>query len=260
MTLTLDAVGAPRVGLLYWLSGFRTMLRWQLASLRLWAPTAAAVEALSGIGMVMGFGLLVPHLTIRAALFLTTGSAVVSMVLIGLIMGTQLVAQQKNERTYEYLLSLPVPRSAAALSWYAVVVIVGVPGALATLAVGAWRFGLSFSASPSIVAAVLITIFTATMLGYAVAHAISKPMVTIILSQVFIFLAFGFAPINFPPDQMPHWLAEANRWLPFLPMANVVRSGLTHGLATHVAQSYCVLTAWAAGSSGLAFLALGRRR
>jgi len=258
--MTAALVVVPRGGARYWLSGFRAMLRWQLTSLRLWAPLAASVEALSGIGMVVGMGLLVPHLTTRGALYLTTGSAVVTMFVIGLILGPQLVAQQKADHTDEFLLALPVPRSAAALGWYAVVLIVGLPGAIATLLAGVWRFGLSLTVSPAVVPAVLLAVFTATMLGYAVAHAISQPMVTVILTQVFIFLAFGYAPINFPADQMPYWLAEANRWLPFLPMATVVRAGLTTGLATHVAESYCVLGAWAAGAACLAALVLGRRR
>ena len=181
----------PRGGLGYWLSGFGAMLRWQLASLRIWAPTALAVEALSGIGMVVGFGLLVPNISQRGAVYLTTGSAVVVTIVIGLIMGPQLVAQQKASHTYDYLLALPVPRTAAALSWYAVVLLVGLPGAIATLLVGAWYFGFSLSVSPSVVPAVLLAVFTATMLGYSLAHAIREPMVTMILSEVFIFFAFG---------------------------------------------------------------------
>lgn len=258
--MTAAVVLAPRGGVGYWLGGFRAMLRWQLTSLRIWAPVAASIEALSGVGMIVGIGLLVPHLPTRGALYLTTGSAVVTLILIGLILGPQLVAQQKADHTYEYLLALPLPRSAAALSWCAVVLIVGLPGAVATLLAGMWRFGLSLTVSASVVPAVLLAIFTATMLGYAVAHAISQPMITIILSEVFIFFAFGYAPVNFPADQMPHWLAEANLWLPFLPMATVVRDGLTTGVVTHVGQSYCVLTAWAIASAGLAALAVGRRR
>ena len=257
---SVPVVHVPRRGAPYWVRGFGVMLRWQLAGLRLWATVTISVEILSGVGMVYGMGLLVPDIPERAALYVTTGSAVVTTIVVGLILGPQLVAQQKAEHTYDYLLSMPVRRSATALSWYVVVVLVGFPGAVAALVAGSVRFEVPLHVTAVVVPAWLLAIFTATMLGYAVAHAISIPMVTIILSQVFVFLAFGYAPINFPADQMPHWLAETNRFLPFLPMATVVRDGLTRGLATHVAFSYCVLSAWAAGACAVAGFALGRRR
>lgn len=246
-------------GLRYWLRGYRSMLRWHVASMRLWAATTIAVELLAGCGMVLGIGLLVPHISDRAALYGTTGSAVVTLLLVGLIIGPQFIAQQKTDRTYEYLLGLPVQRSAAAIAWYTVVLAISLPGAAAAIVVGVLRYDLSLSISPQIVPAVLLTVFTATMIGYALAHAIEQPMVTVILTQLFIFLAFGYAPINFPADQMPDWLVQVNRLLPFLPMAEVIRAGLTDGLATRVAESYAVLTAWACIAGALATYVLGRR-
>lgn len=258
--IPLRDAAAPQHGVGYWVRGYRAMLRWHLASLRLWAATAVAVEILAGVGMVFGIGLLVPHISTRGALYGTTGSAVVTMLLIGMILGPQLIAEQKMNGTYEYLLTLPAPRSAQALAWYTVTLVVGLPAAVATLVVGTLRYDISLAVSPRIVVAVLLGVFTATMLGYALAHAIAKPMFTILLSELFIFLAMGYAPINFPADQMPRWLVDINQALPFLPFATTVRDGLTHGLVTGVLTSYLVLGAWALASISLALLALGRRR
>lgn len=256
---TLSSPATPRHGLRHWLGGYRSMVRWHLLSLRLWAPAAAAIELLAGVGMVYGIGLLVPHISSRAALYGTTGAAVVTMVLLGLILGPQLVAQQKMNGTYEYLLTMPVPRSAAALAWYTVTLVIGLPAAAATLAAGIVRYGITLSPAPQLTVAVLLSVFTATMLGYAVAHAVSQPMVTIIVSQLAIFFVFGYAPINFPPTQMPVWLVQINRGLPFLPMAITVRDALTRGLVSDVGLSYLVLCCWALASILLALLAIGRR-
>ena len=144
----------PRRGAAHWLHGYLAMLRWHLASLRLWAPMALAFEILAGVGIVFGVGLLIPHISPRAALYATTGAAVMALLLIGLIVGPQLVAQQKTEGTYEYLLTLPAPRTAAALAWYTVALLIGLPAAVLTLVAGVLRYGVSLSLSPELVPAV----------------------------------------------------------------------------------------------------------
>lgn len=257
---SLAAYAEPRDGVSWWLHGYAAMVRWHLVSLRLWAATATAIEILSGVGMVYGIGLLAPHLSTRGMLYATTGPAIVALILLGLIFGPQLVAQEKMAGRYEYMLTMPVPRSAAALAWYTVTLLIGLPAAAVTIAAGMVRFGISLSPSAQLIPALLLGTFAITMAGYALAHAISKPMATILITQVLVFVAFGYAPINFPSSQMPHWLIDINRALPFLPIANVVRAGLTRGLATDVGVSYLVLAAWAIGSGWLAVLALGRRR
>jgi len=236
------------------------MVRWHLVSLRLWAATATAIEILSGVGMVYGIGLLAAHLSTRGQLYATTGPAIVALILLGLILGPQLVAQEKMAGRYEYILTMPVPRSAAMLAWYTVTLLIGLPAFAVTLAAGVARFGISLTPSLQLAPALLLATFAITMLGYALAHAVSRPMVTILVTQVLVFVAFGYAPINFPTAQMPQWLVEVNRALPFLPMASAIRAGLTHGLASDVGVSYLVLVGWAATSAALALWALGRRR
>jgi ABC-2 type transport system permease protein len=235
------------------------MLRWELTSLRLWLPVEGAIVILSGTGLVLGIGLFVPHLPVRYALYVTTGSAVVTLIVIGLIFSPQLIAQQKLAGTYQYLLSLPGPRSAAVLAWCSVTLMIGIPGACVALLVGMLRYGLTFTISPSIVPAVLLTALTGAMLGYAIGHAINRPMVTVMVSELFIFVAFGFAPVNFPATQMPAWLARLNLWLPFEPMATVVRAGLTTGLVTRVAMSWVVLSAWGLVACAAATAVIRRR-
>ena len=107
--------------------------------------------------------------------------------------------------------------------------------------------------------AVLLTLFTGTMIGYALAHALGNPLLIGAITQLTIFLVIGFSPINFPADQLPGWLASLHHWLPLAPMADTVRAALTVGVVENVTRSYLVLGAWAAAATGTTALILGRR-
>jgi ABC-2 type transport system permease protein len=181
------------------------------------------------------------------------------LITIGLVLGPQLIAQQKAEQTYDFLWSLPVPRTTAALAWVTTNLILGLPGMAVALAVALWRYDLDLHFSPMVVPAVLLTLFTGTMIGYALAHALGNPMLIGAITQLLIFIIIGFSPINFPADQLPGWLVALHRWLPLAPMADTVRAGLTVGVVQGVARSYLVLGAWAAASVAVTAAVLGRR-
>jgi ABC-2 type transport system permease protein len=234
------------------------MLRWELASLRLLLPVTAAVQVLAGAGLVLGIGLLrdVPP---RDALFLSGGAAVITLAVVGLVFAPQIIAQQKSAGTYEYLRSLPVPRTAAAVAWATTTFLCGVPGAVAAVAVAAWRYHVSFHFGWAAVPAVLMTSTTATLIGYAMGHAIRNVSVTLALSQVMIFMLMGFSPVYFPAERLPRWLDRANDFLPFEPMANVIRGALTPAVAGATGWSYVVLAAWMVGGLAVSAAVLGRR-
>ena len=248
-----------RGGLEYWWRSYRMMLRWEMTSLRLVLPVTIMVQILSGAGFVLALGIFFGQVPPRAALFVSTGVLVLTLVTIGLVLGPQLIAQQKAEQTYEFLWSLPVPRTTAALAWVTTNLILGLPGMAVALGVALLRYDLDLHVSPAIVPAVLLTLFTGTMIGYAMAHALGNPMLIAALTQLLIFIILGFSPINFPAEQLPDWLAALHRWLPLAPMADTVRAGLTVGVVEDVTRSYLVLGGWAAASVGVTAAVLGRR-
>ena len=108
--------------------------------------------------------------------------------------------------------------------------------------------------------AVGLTLLTGTLIGYALAHAIPKPDITQLISQLLIFVIFGFSPISYPIENLPAWLATVNEYLPFYPMANVVRDSLTNGIVSEVGRSYVILGAWASGAAVVAGWVLRRRK
>jgi ABC-2 type transport system permease protein len=235
------------------------MVRWHLASLRIWLLTLTAVQILSGVGFVLGISLFFARIPTSAALFVSTGVPVINLLMVGLILGPQLVAQQKLNGSYEYVRSLPLSRSVTGAAWYTVCLIGGVPAMLISLGVAELRYGLPLHITAMVIPAALLTAFTGTMLGYALAHAIANPMATQLITQMLVFAIFGFAPILFPLSQMPAWLADLNWWFPFRHMAVVMRAALTSTPDAAVGTGYLVLGVWAAVCGGLAGHALGRR-
>lgn len=249
-----------RAGVVHWLASYRAMLRWQVTDMRLLLPLTILVQLLSGVGLVLGFGLLLADIPARIALFLATGAVVVTLVLVGVVLGPQLIAQQKSAGSYDFMWSLPVPRSATSAAWVTVNLLIALPGMAGALLAAMWRFDVTFSVSMMVIPAVGLTLLTGVLLGYAMAHSIPKPELTQLISQLLIFVIFGFSPISYPIENLPGWLATVNEYLPFYPMANVVRDSLTEGIVTDVGRSYLILAVWAVGSAVLSAAVLRRRK
>lgn len=260
MTITGSGVTTTvRKGLDHWVQSYLMMTRWELGSLRILMPLIVAMQVVIGGGFALGIGLFFDQIPERNAVFLSTGVAVVTLITVGLVLGPQLIGSRKTADTYDFMWSLPVPRTTQTAAWTTVNSVIAVPGMLAALVIANWRYDLALRISPSIIPAVLLTIVTATMVGYAFAHAIRKPMVTQLITQLLIFFILGFAPINFPPENLPGWLASLNEWLPFHHMAVVMRAGLTEGLVSDVGRSYGVLGAYTLASAAVAAWVIGRR-
>jgi ABC-2 type transport system permease protein len=249
-----------RSGPAYWRDSYRVLTRWELASMRQFLPVIVAVQVLAGVGLVLGFGLFLPTaMPPRSVLYVSTGVPVFNLYLIGLILMPQIVGQQRIADTYDFSRSLPVPRGVGLASWFTVTVLAGVPALAASLLAARLRYGFHPQLSTALVPAVALVALTATAIGAVMAHAISRPMVTMTLTQVLNFVAIGFSPVAFPAEQLPGWLAAANHVLPFESMAVVMRSALSGAEVDGVVRAYVVLSAWSVACVMLAVRALGRR-
>lgn len=242
-----------------WLRSYRLMVTWELRSLRMVLPLAFVVQVMISSGLVLGLGFLVNDMTGTQAQYLAVGVTVISMITLGMVMAPQLIAAQKQSGAYEYLLSLPIARTTLVAAGLTVHSLIALPGAVVALLVAWWRYDIALTVSPLVVPAVVLTLVTAASVGFAVAHAISNPMVTSLVTNVLIFVILFYAPINFPPERLPGWLAGLHHVLPFGHSANLMRAGLTDGLATHVGSSFAILSVWAVASWTVTAWVVGRR-
>ena len=257
--MTAATIPARRAGPGHWLQAFGHLTRWQVTRLRRLLPMTMVVQVLSTTGIVVGMGLLYGDMPDERVLYLTTGAVTISLITVGLVMGPQILAQERISGSAEYMQSLPVPRSAATMGWMVLNLATIVPGIISALLAAALWYDVDLSVSWRVLPAVGIVTFAATMVGVAYAYAIPNPRTVNAVAQLLVFAVFGFSPIAYPADQLPDWLAGIHRWLPFESMAVVIRDSLTDGLATDVGRSYVVLGIWTVAAVALATLSLGRR-
>lgn len=254
------AIGAPRrSGIGHWMRSYAVMTRWNVVRLRLAIPIIAVVQAFTGAGMVLGISLLFADIAPDQVLFLGTGAVVISLVTVGLVMGPQMIAEQRLVGSYDWFASLPIPRSASAAAWTTLTAIVAVPGAIAALLAVWIRFDAAIRISPLVLPAVAIVLLAGTFIGYAYAHVLPNPRTVNLVSQVVIFSVFGFSPIAYPSRNLPGWLASVHTVLPFEAMGDVLRAGVTVGLVDGAAASFAMLGAWTLVSGLIATWAIGRR-
>jgi ABC-2 type transport system permease protein len=254
------AVALPAAGPAWWLRSYGLMVRWEFMSLRLVMPLMIVVQILIGAGTVIGLGFLIQEITRTQALYLATGGSVVALLMIGLVLAPQLVAQKKFQKTYDYMLSLPVPRPVLALAGVTVWMLVALPGMALALGAAAWWYGLDLKLSFMLLPAALLTVLAGCSIGVAVAHALPQPSLTTLITQVLSFAILFFSPINFPQERLPEWLQAAHAYLPFQHAAIVMRGALTEGLVDSTSGSFLVLSIWTAAAWAVTLWVLSRRR
>jgi ABC-2 type transport system permease protein len=260
MTAAAIASATLRRGAGYWLAGYRAMLRFDLASSRTWLVSFILVQMLMGAGMAIIYGFYLGDLPPAAATFLATGAPTLAVMPLGMALLPSLIASRKIEQTYDFMWSLPVPRTATAASSFTIFTLLAIPGVAVSLAVAGWRYDLDLRVSLWIVPAVLLASLMSASVGFGIGHAVPDPGITNVITNLLIFVVLMFSPIAFPIGNFPGWLAALHRGLPFWHMANVMRAALTEGLVESVWRSYLVLGAWTVGTWLLAAWAIRRRR
>ena len=257
------AVAQPlewRSGLLWWLRGYALMVQWNFAKLKLELPIILIMQVMFGAGMVIGFGLLLPEIPPGFALYLTTGSTVVVMTTVGLVLVPQSISQTKAFGAYDFLWSLPVPRLANMLAAMTVYIVVAIPGMFVTLLVAELRYDIDLAIAPQVVPLALLVLLTTTTVGFMIGHLSPSPVITNAITNVLIFVIFLFSPVNYPAERLPGWAQAIHQWLPFEHAANVMRGSLTDSLGEDVGRSVIILSVWAVGSWFATYWVLEKKR
>jgi ABC-2 type transport system permease protein len=231
------------------LRSYTLLVRWNVVRMRSTLPVLLFLQTLIGVGIVVGFSFLVPQADAQTALYLSTGALTIGLITVGMVAAPQVVAAQKLTGALDHQRALPVPRLAMLAADATVWVGLAVPGLAAALGVAALRFDLSFTVSPLLPVAVLLVAVCSVAIGYGIAYAAS-PSLAGALSQLILFVALMFAPINYPADRLPDWLETAHEWLPFTYMAQAIRETVDVPTAGVSVTPFAVLALW--GIVGLA--------
>jgi len=234
------------------------LVRWQLLRSKESLPLLVLVQLLLAVSTVIGYGLVVGDPGPIGGLYLATGAPTVTLVMVGLVMTPQAVAQARTEGSLDWMRTLPVPRGLFLVADLLVWTAIALPGMVVGLLVGAWRFDVDLSPTWWIVPGALVVSLTAAAVGYAVATLLA-PTLAQLVSQVFVFLIMLFSPVCFPADRLAPWAQHLHQWLPFQPMAEVMRAGLAPHAFTLPARSVVVLLVWCVLAVAGAAAALRRR-
>lgn len=253
-------IEGTRSGPAYWLRSFVLMMRFDWGRARTWAGMMAIVQLFMGAGMAIMYGFFYPHVSQTTALFIATGTPTLALIPLGFVMLPSGVTQQRTEGTFEFIWSLPAPRSAQAASTFVLFTALSVPGMVLALLVAVWRYGIHLSVSPAVVPAAIVSALVSVTVGFGMALAIRSAVVMNLITNSLVFLVLLFSPIVYPASNLPTWFQKVHDVLPFEHMATVIRAGLTDGLVSDVAGSYEVLFAWIVVGLALTFFVVGRRR
>jgi len=257
-------LSAPRIrlrsGIGYWFASFRTMLRFDFGRMRQWAPMMVVIQTMMGAGMAMTYGFFYPAITASRALYIATGAPTLALIPLGFVMLPAGVAMEKIEGTFEYVWSLPAPRSAQATSTFLLYTLMALPGTILALLAASWRYGVHLHVSLLILPAAFVSALVAITVGYGMALIIASPMVTNVVTNALVFFVLLFSPIVYPASQLPTWLLDVHRVLPFYNMAIVIRSGLADISGQPVVTAFLVLGAWVVAGSAMTAWVVGHRR
>ena len=259
-TLEAGAGTALRSGPATWWHGFRLMLRMEYIGTRQFAAVIIVVQFMMGAGMAVMYGFFYPEITPTTALYSTSGIPVLALVPMGFVIVPGAIGMQRMAGSFDFTWSLPVPRSAQIAAMFLMFSSLALPGTILALFVAMWRYGVTLQVSPVIVPAVLLAAVMSVTVGAGMAMAITNPMITNLISNALIFVVMLFTPIVYPASNLPTWLMRVHEVLPFYPMAQVIRAGLTEGLVTDVGGPFLVLALWTLGGLGVTAWVVGRRR
>ena len=233
------------------LRAFGLLLRWRLLQMRPVLPLLVTIQTLLAVGVVVGLAFLVPGIDTTSAIYLSTGAPTIALLILGLTVVPQEVAQMRASGGQEWLRTLPVPRlahvGAEITTWF----LVQIPGTVLALVVAALRFHFALHPGPLVVPAFLAVAVTSAAIGYGLAQALPLAVVQPLTSVLSIAILL-FSPVDFPADRLPAALRDVHAVLPIASMADVVRASLTG--ETAALRAWLVVAAWA-----VAALALCRR-
>lgn len=254
--LTTPTITAPRRRA--WLGSWWGLVRWSLTRHKYLLPAFTVVQALFAIAIVYGLALMIPNIGAEAARYLSSGAWTLGIIAVGCVLAPQIMSTSKQEGLLDYQRTLPVPRSAILLADAVVWSFAALPGIAVGMLAAFLRFGLDIHIDLLAVAAILSAQFTAVSIGYAI--ALWLPLgATSLVTQVIMIGGLLFSPITYPAERLPEWAVTLHQFLPFAPMADIIREATFWTGESHVVN-IIVVAAWATAAYSAAYLALRRRK
>lgn len=234
-------------------------IQWQLRRASSAIVVFVIMQLLVSVVIVSGYQLIAGDIDAEFALYLATGASTIAMVICGFVMAPQVISQARTEGSYEWMLTLPMPRWVFLATDLIVWSVLALPGMFGGLIIAMMRFGITFSPTWWVAPGIVLVALVSTSIGYTVA-VLTPERVTLLITQLLIFTVMLFTPITYPAERLPDWLRSLHEYLPLDAMGQVFRAGLASTEFTMPLRSWLVLALWGAVSLAAATWALSRRQ
>ena len=199
------------------------MMQWSALSSRPWLVLLGATQIMMTVGFVIGISFLFPDITPMIAQHLITGTPTIILLMMGLVVVPQIVASGRLEGTYDFMLSLPVPRMVLLFSDATIFFFITLPGLIIALLIGSVYHDFTLHVDPLVAPAFILISLTGTFVGYAIALGAPRPQMANVATQILVFIIMFFSPIIYPAEQLPDWMAAIHKVLPIQYMADLSR-------------------------------------
>jgi ABC-2 type transport system permease protein len=238
---------------------YAVLVRMTLRMNRQEAIFIGLIQVVMAVGFVIGFGYVIPDISQRQALFLTTGSATNTAVMVALVGLPNILSQGKAEGRLDYFLTLPIGREAYLLAQVTYVALAAFPGIVFTIILGAWYYDLSIAFNPLVFVAIPLAIASLAGVGIAIGVLSPHPVLTNTITNLTVFYVLLFAPILLPKEQLPALLQHTAVAMPTTYAGDAVRGALTNLPGTHLVRSLMVMAGFSVISLGLTAVSIRRR-
>ncbi|MEK3906623.1 ABC transporter permease [Oceanobacillus sp. FSL W7-1309] len=216
------------------------------------------IQILISIGIVIGFTYLLPAPDTNSILFLATGAPTIILIFTGLVILPQQVGTAKSDGYMEFMRTWPVNRGVILGADTTIWLIITLPGIIISSIVAHLMFSPGYDISWTVIPALLMIALTSIGVGYGFSYLLS-PTASLALSQVIVFGALMFSPVNFPLERLPEWLQALHQVLPIYSMAEVMRASLAASTFEATAGNYINLLIWCVLGYGGAIFILNRK-
>ncbi|WP_017795266.1 ABC transporter permease [Oceanobacillus kimchii] len=216
------------------------------------------LQILISTGIVIGFSYLIPNPDTETILFLATGAPTIVLIIAGMVILPQQIGTAKTDGYMEYMRTWPVSRSVILGADTTIWLLITLPGIIVSSIVAQLMFTPGYDISWTVVPALLMIALTSIGVGYGFSYLLS-PTASMGISQIVVFGALMFSPVNFPMERLPNWLQSLHEVLPIYSMAEVMRASLAASTFDATMGNYINLIVWCILGFGGAIFILNRK-
>lgn len=244
-------------GQIGFLKALYAIIRWSVIRHRYLLVVFTLIQMVFAVTIVYGMAFLIPALDGTASVYLASGAMSLGIIAVGCALAPQIISEAKINGVLTYQRTLPVPRSILLVSDMLIWCAASVPGIIMSGIAGSVRFHIGIEVSVMGICVLLAAQLVTICIGFAIAYCFPSNIVALV-TQVIMLGGLLFSPITYPAERLPAWTMPLYNSLPFVRIAQAVRSYL-FGFGSCSGSGFAVMLVWGAAAFILCLYSLSKR-